>query len=339
MLINVDWLQINCLGRLNSDVLPFLKLLPYHTQVFEQVFEYSEGEQLIATIACKPFSTIIDPYTHLVKFHNKVLYSPNFVAYAKELISRFGLSIKSFSRLDICVDFNLFMFGLKPESLISKFVNNEYLAIGRRPFKIHGTSGKNATFEYLRFGKPDSEVSVYLYNKSLELEKVHQKPWIIASWQQYGKLNVHNVWRLEFSIKGNRLQQINKLTGEVSGIQLDNLQDDTYMFNLVSALILQYFRFRHNRGESNVSRMKPVELLNNLQSDFFLKSFVESHESGRAEKIFIKKIEKFNNEIRALKKFAEPEKNPSYFIGDEYLKRVVSYFDMEKFYNSKVKSV
>lgn len=338
MYIQVDWLQINCVGRLNPDIMQHLQLQPYGTRVFKSIYILEENGQEICTIACNPASNIIDPYTHLIKFHNKILYVDGYVSEVTRLINWLGLEFKGFSRLDLCIDFNTFKHNLHPINLISKFLNDKYLHVGRSGFKVQGKIPHGVKFQYLRFGKADAEVSVYLYNKTDELNEAKDKPWIREVWNQRTDLNKDEVWRLEFSVKGYRLNHIDNNTGEVDKLKIESLADQNFLFKYFNSLINKYFTFKYNNNTTNITKMKKVMLFDESPEMFKLIELNDKKESDRSIKILIKSIEKFNSTIRKIKA-NKGDETGQFYIGDQLLNSVITLYDKQQFYDRKVKGI
>lgn len=337
MVIQIDWLQMNCLGVLTTEALEKLELQKYSTQVFKKVYCYKAGNEILITIACEPSSSILNPLTHIVKVCNKWLYSDLLLWRVNILLPFFGLKFHSFSRLDICADFNNFRFGLLPSTLIANFLSEKYYAIGNKQFKVQGKAKNTINLQYLRFGNNNSEVSAYLYNKSQELAEVKDKPWIRDNWNLNKIDSSKDVWRLEFSIKGSRLRMLNGNSGEVDSITLNCIDDAEFMTNLYFALLKRYFAFRVNDGLSNITRMKHVELFDTSDCNYSIKMFHDSHESDRSTKIFIKKIESYNCEVRKLKAYKNMTDEKMFWLGDQYLQSVLDYYNKQDFYEKKVK--
>ena len=143
--------------------------------------------------------------------------------------------------------------------------------------------------------------------------------------------------KLEFSIKGSRLRMLNGNSGEVDSITLNCIDDAEFMTNLYFALLKRYFAFRVNDGLSNITRMKHVELFDTSDCNYSIKMFHDSHESDRSTKIFIKKIESYNCEVRKLKAYKNMTDEKMFWLGDQYLQSVLDYYNKQDFYEKKVK--
>jgi hypothetical protein len=211
------------------------------------------------------------------------------------------------------------------------------LAVGHKKFKVHGKSRNKADIQYLRFGGNDSEVSVYLYNKTAELQEVKDKPWIRDFWAANEIDQTKTIWRLEFSIKGSRLRHVDNSTGLIDKFTIDSIDDYSFMIKFYYALLKRYFRFRINDGLSNISRMKQIELFAESSINNSIKIWNENFESDRSTKIFIKKIESFNNTIRQIKRQLNDNQLDSWFIGDQYMNQVLDLYDKHDFYERKIK--
>ena len=336
MAVVIDWLQINATGRMSDSVIAQLELQPYSTRVFKSVYILKAFTEDIATIACNPLSPVIPTDTHLIKFHNKLLYSSDLKERVQYTLGWLGLSFKGLSRIDIAHDFNKFANNLLPHNLINKFLLRKWLHVGKQAFKVFGQGGVNQSFEYLRFGSNNSELAVYLYNKSIELQQVKDKPWIREFWSQIGVNQSNDVWRLEVSLKGNRLHYVDELSGNIERLSLSNIFDQLFLHQLYFSLVDKYFKFVRPETNSNVSRMKQVKLFDECYNKFDFIKLNDKKESDRSIKIFIKKLEEFNSIVRKIKKDNQSE-DTTFGAGLVVLQSAIELYDKQRFYEKKVK--
>lgn len=336
MAVVIDWLQVNATGRMTDSVAAQLELQPYSTRVFKSIYILKSFTEDIVTIACNPLSPVIPSDTHLIKFHNKLLYSTDLEQRIEYTLNYLGLTYKGLSRLDIAHDFNKFSNNLMPQNLICRFLSNQWLHVGKQGFKVFGKGGVNQSFEYLRFGSNNSELAVYLYNKSVELQEVKDKPWIREFWSQLGLNQTSDVWRLEFSLKGNRLHYVDSQSGTIERLTISNVFDQTFLHHFYYSLVAKYFKFVRPETNSNVSRMKQVKLFDECYNRFDFIKLNDKKESDRSVKIFIKKLEEFNSIVRQIKKDNMAE-DTTFGAGLVVLKSAIELYDKQRFYEKKVK--
>ena len=337
-MVTLDWLQLNCVGKIPESVLSELEVLPYSTRVFKSIARYVEAGDEQFVIAFNPASSILDPYTHLIKFNNKLLYSPNLRLKVAKVLEVLNLELKGLSRLDIALDFNKFLNNLDPQSLIQHFVTGKFLNVGRADWQLRGSNSIENRFQYLRFGNPNSELSVYIYNKTLELQSVKDKPYIRDSWSQQQLDQTVPIWRIEFSMKGNRLRTVDNATGQVDKLDINNIFDPYFMHNFYYSLLDKHFRFVRNDGKGNISRMKVVKLFNNKFEKLITFKETEKKESDRSVRIFIKKMEEFNSIMREIKK-SKTGKESAYYPGEQVLENAIDLYDLSDFYERKIRGL
>lgn len=336
MAVVIDWLQVNATGRMSDSVISQLELQPYSTRVFKSVYILRAFTEDIATIACNPLSPVIPSDTHLIKFHNKLLYSTDLEQRVEYILTFLGLTFKGLSRLDLAHDFNKFANNLLPQNLINRFLTKKWLHVGKQSFKVFGKGGVNQSFETLRFGKNDSELSVYLYNKSIELQEVKDKPWIREFWGQIGVNQSNDVWRLEVSLKGNRLHYIDVNSGSIERLSLTTIFDKQFLHQLYFSLINKYFKFVRPETNRNISRMQQITLFDESYNKFDFIKLNDKKESDRSIKIFIKKLEEFNSIVRKIKKDNQSV-DTTFGAGLIVLKSAIELYDKQRFYEKKVK--
>ena len=100
---------------------------------------------------------------------------------------------------------------------------------------------------------------------------------------------------------------LDKSDGDLKDISLENIKNKEFLEKMYMALVDKYFCFRENTGKSNVTREKKIVLFYNNFKDverYFVRNLGDA---TRADKIFIKKLEQSNCELREAKKFYSDE--------------------------------
>lgn len=264
--LNIDWLQLNCLreGVPSSPRIKFHRQ-PYGTRQFA-CLDYADldGEPF-AELQSHPHSGILKPNSVILKVLNRWLYSEDLFSLLWEFVGLCGLRVVGCTRLDIAADFNTFDGGYHPIHMISDFMTGQIRKKGksqgcvffRQRDSARNGKGYKVKFNAIKFGRPSSDVAVYLYNKTLELKEEKDKPWIRDVWEKVG-LSTDEVWRLEVSLKGKALRFRDKETEEIWDFQHD--------LQVLSLNILfhtfrkKYFYFTYPDHDSNVTRQKEVQL-------------------------------------------------------------------------------
>lgn len=296
--INLDWLQLNFTGHITPNYIYKITELEFQTRHFKKIYEIHKNGILIGTAATKPHSSILRPDMVLMKFDNKLLYDKLLKNYVLEFIDVFKLKFINVTRLDISIDFNRFYNNILPEKFIRDFVNCIYLKNGRGKFNIIGSQDFFNTYEYLRFGTHKSGKCIYLYNKSKEFRQVKMKHYIVDTWKE-NNINVDDdVWRLEASLHGNKFVLLDKDNGDYVNIDINSLFNPSFQSDLMSTCVNDMFSFKVFDGTKNKSRMKDLKLFDSFDSSKKLFKLSSDIDSNRSDKIFLKKLMSFNNEIR-----------------------------------------
>jgi hypothetical protein len=299
--VMIDWLQIY--GTTNDLIEAknyTYRQQNYQTKQFRKIIEVYKGDEEYATITMHPTSPIIPSDAVIIKLKNRQLYVDSAIDEFSKFLTAANIIYKSITRVDIAVDLNYFTNKLHPEAFIRHFLTNKFLKQGRGKFTVIGEQKQENSYQYLKFGSKTSDVSVYLYNKSIELMQVQDKPYIRKSWALNGLDTTKDVWRLEISIKGNGTHFLNKNTGELNRIQFMNLDSAAFLKDIYEGYANHFFRFVINDGKSNITRMKHLELLN--IEDTYIKPYYLPNETGnnKTDKIFAKKLYLLDSEIRGL---------------------------------------
>lgn len=267
-----------------------------------EIFTIDEnGETQIAVVSFQPLSQILPLDSAHLKVINKFLYQDGLKEFVNELLIELDLKFKNYSRLDIAADFKQFYKHSCP-NFIKLFINRKVLKLKSTSFHLDGHATRSMPIHYLRFGSKYSDLQFYIYNKSKELRDKTNKPYIIEKWERSGlKPNQYDVWRIEFSLKPSQFGLVDKETGEANNFEtLDVLLPENTV-ELFYSLLLNHAVFVYNDGQVKKQRMKRVELLKvtDYRKIYQKVSFKET--SNRMDKVFIKMLDRVNNEWRTAK--------------------------------------
>lgn len=302
--INVDWLQVFC-HDVNKDPLHHkyygkssyeFKLLPYGSRHFKELWEVFtiDGERYAIIQRC-PHSTILSADAAIIQLCNRELYKPFFASEFILFMHQHGFVYKSLSRLDICFDSNHLYNGLKHGTFIKRIMSGLYLKNNQNRVKWNFSSianvGKPMECNSCSFGSQSSSVSSKMYNKTLELKEVKNKPYIVESWGLNGLDTSQDVWRIELSIKSDASKTIRTSTGEIFRLSPDALQVQTQIEDIFFSYANQYFSFKRNDGQKNKSRMKDVCIFpKNRQLTLKPIRITTEKDSNKSDRVFLKKL-------------------------------------------------
>lgn len=302
--VNIDWLQLFCHDGNISDLdityngrsLFEFRKMPYGTRHYSQLWEVinSDGDKY-ATIQRKPHSSILSADSAIIQLANRELYKS---CYASEFIlflHAHKFKYKSISRLDICFDSNNLRNGLLHSTFIKRIMQGVYLKNNQAKVKWHfdamANVGKPMECNSCSFGSQSSPVSSKMYNKTLELKEVKNKPYIVESWYTNG-LNINkDVWRIELSIKSDATTTVRTSTGEIFRLSPDGLSMQKNVEDIFFSYAAKYFSFKRNDGTKNKSRMKEVEIFPRERTLTIRPVRITNEcDSTRSDRIFLKKL-------------------------------------------------
>jgi len=300
--LSIDWLSFWCQVPIYNSWSPFqFEVKPYGTSVFATVADLVLDNEVCFTIAFDPRSKIFNENTMQVKVNNRRLYTGQWLrdwALLQKVVRFHEIKI---SRLDIAADFNTFKNGLTPKKLINNFLTCDFIKTGRGKFYVIGEQKKYIDAQYLRFGKGDSDVSAYLYNKTKELEQVKDKPYIRAAWASAGLDTSRDIWRLEFSLKSQALKIYQTNTSEPIDVTSDLITNRKFLLDLYLSMQSKYFSFQLKENQKNKSRWKRVELFGDSFEVYDIIRCPEYSDSSVRNKIFLKNLMLLDKEMRTLK--------------------------------------
>lgn len=313
-LISVDWLSIyvSCLGKKTPQV-GAVRAMDYGTQVYQFTEYYQLNGVDVACLTWQPRSAALKGDTGIIKILNEYLYIDNLYEFTMGILEDWGLLPLSVSRLDICADFNRFWDYSDMNEFFHDFLNCKIWKIGKAKYKVigkerrklqddsfsmHGLQAAKHSFQYLRFGGNTSDVAAYLYNKTLEFKEVKQKNYILQMWEANNMDTDCDVWRLEFSIKGNALKIIDETTGDQTLDKLLIIKEEKLLHRLFAGLFKKYWDFRVNDGQVRKDRMKHCNLLKLNDMPLKIKRIYQAPQTTIGDKRLVASMERVYNELR-----------------------------------------
>jgi hypothetical protein len=304
-IINIDWLSFfcQCGEPVNFDDYT-LELKTYGTQIFEKAADVIKNNEVVAIVLWQPRSAILAQNSAMIKIKNRQLYNDNWYKIFTDLEAAWFCRNIKISRIDICADFVNFKNGLYPKTLISNFLTQKFVKVGRGNFKVIGEQKKYINYQYLRFGSGSSDISAYLYNKSTELKEVKDKPYIRELWHNLNNQNNRDVWRLEFSLKGKSLKIVDTINGNFVVDSFKSLTDKELIANIYSFMVKKYFQFVIPEQQKNKSRWKKLVLFDDEDCHFEIVDFALKSDTSRKHKIFLTNLVALEKEMRSLKSYA-----------------------------------
>lgn len=313
-LVSIDWLSIYCDCSAMAPCQDYIfDKEPYGTQEFKDMYTiYLYGEE-IAILTCNPRSSVMKPGTGMLKILNPILYQQGLPEIVYDLMYGCNIQFLNISRLDLCADFNHFEGYPQMQQFFKDFLTIKLWKIGAAKykvcankavefdcnyFKMIGLQSSRHTYQYLRFGSKVSKVSAYLYNKTQEFRDVKRKNYIAEAWKANEIDEKQEVWRLEFSLKGDGIKFINQETNQWQSKNLEMVFDPIQRTQLYNALYLKYWDFRVNDGQKRKDRMKHAALLPIESSILKPVVITGSDVTDREQKRMISAIERTYDEVR-----------------------------------------
>lgn len=343
-LISIDWLSIycDCSALKKHDDYIFDKE-PYGTSVYSDMYTiYKYGEE-IAILTCNPRSSAMRKGSGVLKILNPILYQQGLSEIVYNLLRDCNIQFLNISRLDLCADFNHFEEYEDMQNFFQDFLTLKLWKIGAAKykvcankatefdcdyFKMIGLQSSRHCYQYLRFGSKVSKVSAYIYNKTQEFRDVKRKNYIAEAWAANAIDEKKEVWRLEFSLKGDGIKFLNQKTKQWQAKNLEMVLDPIQRTQLYDALYLKYWDFRHNDGQKRKDRMKRARLLP-IESSILKPVVINGSDvTDREQKRMISAIERTYDEVR-MKRQTRNE------IIEDSIKELVRFTGLSKWHAEK----
>lgn len=309
--INIDWLECYCLedsigyphnAQYFRDRGFIVREREYGTPVYEEMFVLlGTDDQPLLEIRRSPKSAkgkqihgVLEFNACHIRLTNRTCYFNNPVQLLQLFLEQYGFHYQRISRIDICLDFEKFDYGDLPSVFVDRYMKHKYSKINQAELSAHGRDmWDGRRWNSLKWGEPKSMISTKLYNKSMELEKVHDKPYIRQAWRACGlvddeyyltKLNEAGetykpqIWRVEFSIKSSTRNWyvVEDCNGSKSRIlskrnTLDNYQTKDDLMNVFFSLCEHYFHFKKFKASVRKDRCEDKLLFRTNEKNTYYK--------------------------------------------------------------------
>ena len=260
---------------------------------------------VVAHIACQPRTEHLPYYAGAIKLENSVLYVSDWYFCLVDLLATLRWMPKRITRLDLCADFNYFIGGLLPETFLRNYIRKQdasYIRVGSNKFCVYGIKDMHTTtFESIRWGSRQNGVSVYMYDKSRELDVVKNKPYIRQLWKQTDLSTTLDVWRVEISITSQGLGLKSASDAMLHTLFVDDFDKPEACRDIFKVYASKYFRFlRTSRSAKRKRDLEEVPLLD-LTTDCPLRPVTQLSvtDSGRMESIIANRLRSMRSYIQS----------------------------------------
>lgn len=319
--ISVDWLQVCCLcnnlkeGIYDSNNYRFrLKLTDVQTAMFKDLYSVYIEKLQVATIQTTPRTTKLNKNLTLIKIENRVLYSQKYIEVLYALMNATNCKYKGITRLDLCYDCVKYKNGRSPSRFINQFISKEceekgYIyRRGSDRFACYGSKTKSskAKISSIRFGSEKSRIGAYVYDKTVELKEVKDKPWIREMWKENGLLTdeSNHVFRSEISIKAQGMDMLNMGTGELFRLSPNYLEHHSEIVKIFHFYAKKYFDFRICNGQKCKKNYDHLYLFE-CDTKITCKpvQIPKTADTGRMEKICYNKLKSLSEQYTDLSEY------------------------------------
>lgn len=163
----IDWLQLNFMGTLKET--PFYECICQKkgTRHFERIYFIKKNKSDFGVIAALPSSPIIPQMINVFKMENRFLYYEKPATKLIDCAEKHSLHYNNPTRIDLCIDFQRFRTGTKPQDFINDYFKNKYCKIGVTKGNPNGS--KKKTLNTIIFGSGHhNQTSRYICTISLK---------------------------------------------------------------------------------------------------------------------------------------------------------------------------
>lgn len=327
IVMNIDWLEVYGIEPKANIILDAdyyeqsgygVRRREYGTKQYKEMFTLRIGNMWAIEVRRNPHKTkqqggVMETGSVHLRLTNEACYLKNPIKMLLDFMEKHCIQFKGISRLDICGDFCRFRNGIKPKTLIEKYMRKEILRVNKGKYSIHGEeSWEGREIQTIEWGRNKSMVTTKLYNKTRELEQMKPKQHIKAQWDEVGLQNEYknaDVWRLEFSIKSSCKKWIgiiDETCREAKQIffkhDLQNYTSKDALYMFWQSLAQFYFRFKKAkyRQDGSLERKNRCDDWHVLDEDTEVlkpKREVECNQPTRTEKVLINYLTKMEEKM------------------------------------------
>lgn len=309
--VNIDWLEVYCLE--DSLGFPhdaeFFRRAGFHvverdygTPVYHEMFTiYGTDDQPLIEIRRNPKSAVghqirgvLDPAACHVRLSNRTCYFSEPAKLLQEFLERFGLHYQRISRIDICYDFTIFDYGDDPQVFLQRYMKGRYAKINQANISGHGADRWDGrAWNSVSWGRKTSMVTTRFYNKTKELQEVHDKPYIRQAWKAAGLIDDElnctkrnedstystvEVWRVEFAIKSSTknwfiIEDESGAKRKIRSVRndLNMYRDRAQLWDIFLSLTSHYFHFKKYEKDVRKDRCQDKLLFRTDEQNEFYK--------------------------------------------------------------------
>lgn len=329
--LNLDWLEVYCLESTKHDVTYFRALgyevvaREYGTPLYASMFVIYQNSVPYIEIRREPYSVkgsagggILPANACHIRFDNRSCYLPSCVNLMRSFLVAHGYQFVSISRIDICLDFQLFDNGMKPANFINRWFKAEFSKIYQGRFSAHGSDKwAERDVNSVKWGRPTSAITTKLYNKTMEMRESKRKLYIEDAWKAAGLNLSEDVWRLEFSISSSakvmrlrkpknqeQIEETREQEQEINFRTLNRFDSPARLIQTFAALCSHYFRFKRvERTETGKLKEKrrcaSVDLFHFVPSDtnYVITKVTVNRALNRTERILVSKLYEIMHDV------------------------------------------
>ena len=280
---NLDWLEVHALEpaadphdasffrRAGLDV----QEREFGTRVYKEMFTVCDrmGNPFVE-VRRNPYSVgfqgLHSPQECHLRLVNAACYYEDAAARLQHFMDDFDYTFNRISRVDICLDFELFDRGDDPAKFLARYLRQTYSKINQGTITAHGADRWDGqVWNSVSWGSPTSAIGTKFYNKTMELydqaSGTYKKPHIRYAWLKCGLIDdfhkvlkkkdggwyTPQIWRVEFSIRSSVKNWVAiELNGEAKHYQsirntLDMYDSREKLVTLFAALSQHYFHFKY----------------------------------------------------------------------------------------------
>ena len=280
---NLDWLEIHAMEPPGDphDANYFRRVgltvteRDYGTRVYREMFTVCDlrGNPFVE-VRRAPYSTGYGGIHAVEECHlrlvNAACYYDDAAQRMQDFMDTYHYTFNRISRVDICLDFELFDEGDEPAKFLARYLRQVYSKINQGNITAHGADRWNGqVWNSVSWGSPTSAIGTKFYNKTMELydqaSATFRKPHIRYAWLKCGLIDDFHkclkrqaggwyqpqIWRVEFSIRSSVKNWFTiELNGEEKHYQsirnnLSMYDSREKLITLFAALQQHYFHFKH----------------------------------------------------------------------------------------------
>lgn len=286
----MDWLSLS----FHSDLVCVdeniqLKRKDYTTRVFSRVDDVYIYDRKVGVLVHSPSSPVLNPKLCQLKLENKLLYEYDCFAILRTVLCSLRAEKLTINRLDIACDVPSACFNYSLSEIATALFSKDLVYKRTMKLMLYTSLGSDDTVSSISIGSPSSNTRMKLYNKTLEMDEVQEKPWVRDFWISQNVNSSPVIYRAEVTFVSDYFRQYVETHNMTIESLMAYLCDPATLKGLYCTQLRGKFQLYDTHCFGSSSELVAVLLFDMQRYTPPSVTVRETVASGRSDKAFLKR--------------------------------------------------